>query len=128
LWKDIEFYGFLREGKCFNIRANVKIKWSKGQTRDESKYKIIPFVGLLPVEMALQDTLRLLLNLALMDGVFSDAIKAWKALYSIRLPADCAETGRRLPINPKMRKVPVLRRTRQHRITDDPVQTVDLRP
>jgi hypothetical protein len=27
-----------------------------------------------------------------------------------------------------MRKVPVLRRTRQHRITDDPVQTADINP
>jgi hypothetical protein len=31
-------------------------------------------VNLLPVEMAIQDTLRLLRNLALMDGVFEENI------------------------------------------------------
>jgi hypothetical protein len=70
----------------------------------------------------MQDTLRLLRNL----GVFGEAVRTWKTLYSIQLPADCAETGKRLPVSPKMRKVPVLRRTRHHRITDDPVQTADI--
>jgi hypothetical protein len=78
--------------------------------------------------MALQDTLRLLINLALMDGVFDENIRTWKKLCPIKLPTDCAETGRRLPISLKMRKVPVLCRTRQHCITDDPVQTVDIHP
>jgi hypothetical protein len=52
----------------------VKIKWPKGQTGDESKYKIIHFVNLLPVEMAMQGTLRLLRNVALMDGVFGENV------------------------------------------------------
>jgi hypothetical protein len=85
-------------------------------------------VGLLPVEMAMQDSLRLLRNLALMDGVFGETVTTRKKLYSIQLPAECSETGRRLPISLSMRKVPVLRRTRHHRITDDLVQTADIHP
>jgi hypothetical protein len=76
----------------------------------------------------MQDTLRLLRNLALVDGVFGETVTTRKILYSIELPTECSETGRRLPISLSMRKVPVLRRTRHHCLTNDPVQTVDLHP
>jgi hypothetical protein len=76
----------------------------------------------------MQDTLRLLRNLALMDGVFGETVTTRKTLYSIKLPIECSETDRRLPISLSMRKVPVLRRTRHHRITDDLVQTADIHP
>lgn len=69
-WEDISFYVFQEEGdESFDVRANIKIRWSKGHTMDEGKYKTIPFPGLLPISMALQGTLRLLRIVALMDGV-----------------------------------------------------------
>jgi hypothetical protein len=76
----------------------------------------------------MQDTLRIIIDLALMDGVFGENITTWKTLYSVKLLTECSETGRRLPISSRMRKVPVLRRTRHHRLTNDPVQSVDSHP
>ncbi|KAI4639879.1 uncharacterized protein J4E78_010781 [Alternaria triticimaculans] len=110
----------------FDIRAQVKIRWGKGKTLDDSAYKTVPFPGLLPTSMALQDTLRLLLTLAMMDDVLMDDIRSWDDLRSLRLPAEVASTGRRLKIRPSMCEVPVLRKMIDHRLTKMPQWTTDM--
>ncbi|KAI4608917.1 hypothetical protein J4E83_008956 [Alternaria metachromatica] len=123
-WEDIEFYSFQCDDDDddeFDIRAQVKIRWRKGKTLDDSAYKTVPFPGLLPTSMALQDTLRLLLTLAMMDD-----IRSWDGLRSLRLPAEVASTGRRLKIRPSMREVPVLRKMIDHRLTKMPQWTTDM--
>lgn len=126
-WEDIEFYPFqCDDDDEFDIRAQVKIRWGKGKTLDDSAYKTVPFPGLLPTSMALQDTLRLLLTLAMMDDVLMDDIRSWDDLRSLRLPAEVASTGRRLKIRPSMREVPVLRKMIDHRLTKTPQWTTDM--
>ena len=74
-WEDIEFYTFRNKDQDeLDIRMNIKVRWSKNHTLDDWKYKTIPFPRLLPNSMALEDSLRLILNLALMDEVFEDGI------------------------------------------------------
>jgi hypothetical protein len=126
-WEDMDFYAFRRdEDQSIDIRANVTLKWCKGVSLDESNYKVIPFAGLLPASLALEDSLRHLINLAIMDGVFASRIKTWADLFKLPLPMDAGKTGRRIAMNPAMAKKPVLRRIVRHRISDDPVQTGDL--
>ncbi|KAM0327377.1 hypothetical protein ACHAPQ_007393 [Fusarium lateritium] len=128
-WEDISFYSFQStDNDTFDIRANIKIRWGKNDTLDDSKYKIIPFARLLPASMALEDTLRLLINTALMDGVFDEGVHSWGDLSRIRLPPSIAKTGRRIQLKQNMLEVPVLRRMLYHRLTTDPVQMVDLPP
>ena len=43
-------------------------------------------------------------------------------------PSDISKTGRRIRLRQDMLSVPVLRRMNRHRITTDPVQTVDMHP
>lgn len=123
-WEDVSFYSFQHEDEAsFDIRAQITVRWSKGQTLDESAYRVIPIPALLPTSMALQDTLRMLLTVALMDGVFSDGVQTWEHLFSLRLPADVAKTGRRIAMKADMLKVPVLRRMDNHRVMNIPVYT-----
>ena len=128
-WEDVSFYLFQREDDdSLDIRAQIKVRWAKGQSLKESEYRTIPFPGLLPTSMMLQDTLRLLLVTALMDGVLSGGIQTWEQLCSLRLPAELARTGMRIAIHPRMRNVPVLRRMVKHWVANDPAQTVDIQP
>ncbi|KAF2123449.1 hypothetical protein P153DRAFT_362012 [Dothidotthia symphoricarpi CBS 119687] len=46
----------------------------------------------------------------------------------LRLPADVAKTGRRIPMNANMLETPVLRRMDKRRVTNNPVQTIDIQP
>lgn len=49
VWKDVDLYSFRSvEDNAFDIRINVTINWSKNDTLDDSKYKTIPLVRLLP--------------------------------------------------------------------------------
>jgi hypothetical protein len=125
-WSDISFVLIQRPDDEWHIEAHVKIQWSKGQTTDSSAYRTIPLAGLLPMTMATQDTLRLLLNLALMDGVFANGVKSWKQLYNMRLPPEVAHTGRKIKMSPHMLDVPVLRRMVDRKVTDTPVHTLDM--
>jgi hypothetical protein len=126
-WEDITFYSFqCDDDDSVDIRAHIKVRWSKGKTLDQSADRTIPLPALLPVSSTLQDTLRILLNLALMDGVFGANIQTWEHLSAFRLPADVAEMGRIIPMNSVMRKVPVLRRMQDRKVSDTPVQTIDM--
>ncbi|KAM0489566.1 hypothetical protein ACHAP8_012452 [Fusarium lateritium] len=109
-WEDVTFFTFQSaDNDDFDIRVNLKIRWQKNETLDDSKYKIVPLVKLLPTSMALEDTLRLLINIAL-------------------LPPDLAKTGRRIQLDQGILQVPVLRRMAKHRVTIEAVQSVDLPP
>ena len=128
-WEDIELYAFSNSGASeLDIRMNIKVRWAKNQTMNESEYKVVPFPRLLPASRALEDSLRLILNLALMDGVFDDGISTWEDLYQIGDNADISKTGRRIRFRREMLEVPVLRRMDHHKLTKDPVQTVDIHP
>ncbi|EME47690.1 hypothetical protein DOTSEDRAFT_32084 [Dothistroma septosporum NZE10] len=100
-WGDVAFYTFQRDDDdSFDIRAQVTVRWSKGQSHDDSAFRIIALPGLLPTTEAKQDTLRLLL---------------------------VAKNGRRMATNKDMHATPVLRRMDiQHRLTKSPVQTGDM--
>jgi hypothetical protein len=126
-WEDVSFYSFQSdEDDSMDIRAQIKIRWSKGKTLDSSSDRTIPLPGLLHISLALQDTLRILLIVALMDGVFGDSIQTWEQLAMFRVPGDAAETGRIIPMDPDMREKPVLRRMQGRQVCDTPVQTGDM--
>jgi hypothetical protein len=92
-----------------DIRAQIRIRWSKGKTLDSGADRTILLPGLLHVSMTLQDTFRMLMVLALMDGVFGDNIRTWDQLAAFKVTADAATTGQNLPMDPDMRQKYVLR-------------------
>ncbi|KAI1059224.1 hypothetical protein LB507_003665 [Fusarium sp. FIESC RH6] len=52
MWKDVDLYSFHSvEDNAFDIRINITINWSKNDNLDDSKYKTIPSVKLLPISM-----------------------------------------------------------------------------
>lgn len=52
-WEDVSFHVFQSvDDNDFDIRADVKVQWGKGDALDESEYKTIPFPGLLPTSLA----------------------------------------------------------------------------
>ncbi|EUC39123.1 hypothetical protein COCCADRAFT_81378 [Bipolaris zeicola 26-R-13] len=125
-WEDIDFFSFQSENDdSMDIRAQITVKWSKGQSLNDSEYRIIPLAGLLPTSHAMQDTLRMLLTLALLDGVF-DGVQTWEDLCSMRLPPNLAETGRLIAMKPAMMHIPVLRRMKDRKVVNDPVQTLEM--
>lgn len=96
----------------------MTVEESKGETLGESKFQIIPLAGLLPVSMALENSLRYLINL-----VFPASIRTWHGLYQLKLLANARKTGRRIRMNPAVKDVPVLWRIAGHRVTNEPVMT-----
>jgi hypothetical protein len=62
------------------IAANINLKYQKGQTTSDEQKTIT--LRLLPVAMAMQDSLRLLITLALVDGVFGSGI-TWADLIAV---------------------------------------------
>ncbi|KAH7179549.1 uncharacterized protein B0J16DRAFT_347172 [Fusarium flagelliforme] len=56
MWKEVDFYSFQSvEDNAFEILINVTINWSKNDTLDDSKYKAIPLVKLLPISMVSEE-------------------------------------------------------------------------
>ncbi|KAF5576884.1 hypothetical protein FPANT_10716 [Fusarium pseudoanthophilum] len=77
---------------------------------EEAQFYCFPF----------EDTLRLLINTALFDRVFSESTSSWNDLSEIRLPSHIAKTGRRIQLKEEPVDVPVLRRMIHHNLTKDP--------
>ena len=77
-WDHVCFYVVCLDDGDRVISANVDIKYSKGQ-RDKQKTITL---RLLPMAMAMQDSLRLLVTLALIDGVFGPGI-TWADLIAV---------------------------------------------
>lgn len=56
MWKDVDLYSFQSvEDNAFDIRINITINWLKNDTLDDSKYKTIPLVELLPISMVSEE-------------------------------------------------------------------------
>ncbi|CAG7558411.1 unnamed protein product [Fusarium equiseti] len=56
MWRDVDLYSFQSvEDNAFDIRINATINWSKNDTLDDSKYKTIPLVKLLPISMVSEE-------------------------------------------------------------------------
>ncbi len=91
---------------------------------NDSQYKEV-IVSMRSTHLANQDSLRQLLILALMDGVFANNITSWEQLQRLTP----METGTRVLIKPESSKLPVLRRfTRQDdRVADQPEAVANLR-
>lgn len=77
----------------------------KGMKLDQSKFKRLP-VSLLSTRSAIEDSMRLLLVLALMDGTLDDGINSWEDLMRLRPPP----TGALVRIKPSVAELPVFRR------------------
>lgn len=127
-WEDIEFYSHqCDEDYKFDIRALIHVRWSEASTPLNPKPKAIPFPGLLPNSMALHDTLRLILNLALLDGLFGRRVKSWSDLHRLRYPRKYTEHGVPIATKSNMKTIPVLRRMSNYQLTDEPVNTSDMK-
>jgi hypothetical protein len=75
--------------------------------------------------MVMQESLRVLLVLAIMDGILQ-GVSSRDDLLAFRLHASRARTGQRLLVKESMRQTPVLRRIDQKQIvTDLPSETRD---
>ena len=80
LWEDVKLYTFWNaEMDAVDIRANLTFRHLKGMKLEPSQYKTVPF-SLFPTAMAKEDTLRLILVMALMDDVFESGIRTWSDL------------------------------------------------
>jgi hypothetical protein len=100
----VEFYAFgMADG--VDIKAKLRFCYLKGMKLDESKYKEV-VVSMLSTKHAAEDSLRLLLLLALMDGVFDNGITTWEDLMRLRP----SETGERIQMKPSMLELPVFRK------------------
>jgi hypothetical protein len=76
----------------------------KGMKLDDSKFKRVA-INLLSTQSAVEDSMRLLLVLALMDGIL-DGIDSWEDLMRLRPPP----TGALIHIKPSMAELPVFRK------------------
>ena len=79
-WNHCHFYVVSLDDGDRVIAANIELKYQKGQ-RDKDEQKTIT-LRLLPATMAMHDSLRLLVTLALVDGVFGPRI-TWADLLAI---------------------------------------------
>lgn len=84
------------------IAANIDIRYQKGQ-RDKDLQKTV-ILRLLPSAMAMHDSLRLLLTLALVDGVFGPGV-TWASLVVIDPGVHSRETAQ----SDAFQEVPVFR-------------------
>jgi hypothetical protein len=79
-WDHCDFYVVCLDEGDPVIAANITLKYQKGQTTSDAQKTIT--LRLLPTVMAMQDSLRLLVTLALVDGVFGQGI-TWAHLIAI---------------------------------------------
>jgi hypothetical protein len=79
-WNHCHFYVVNMDDSDCGIAANIEIKYQKGQ-RNKGEQKIVT-LRLLPATMAMHDSLRLLVTLALVDGVFGPGA-TWASLLAV---------------------------------------------
>jgi hypothetical protein len=61
-WEDVTFFTFRsHDDDDFAIQAQIKVRWAKGQSLNESQFRIIPLPALFPSSFCLQDTLQMLI-------------------------------------------------------------------
>jgi hypothetical protein len=106
LWEDVKFYAFWDASiDAVDIRANITFRHLKGMKLDPSHYKTVP-LSLFQTDMVQEDTLRLILIMALMDNVFQADIRTWSDLMLV--PSSL--TGRLIPLKENIRSIPLLRK------------------
>lgn len=82
-WECLDFLTFPgADGNGVDIGLNATFKWLKAKRHDPKEYKTVP-IHLLPPNMTFQDSCRLLVLIALMDGLFED-FQTWEELMSCR--------------------------------------------
>jgi len=79
-WDHCDFYVVCLDDGDRVIAANITLEYQKGQTTSDEKKTIT--LRLLPTVMAMQDSLRLLVTLAIIDGVFG-AGATWADLLAV---------------------------------------------
>lgn len=79
-WDHCDFYVVCLDDGDRVIAANITFKYQKGQTSSDEKKTTS--LRLLPTVMAMQDSLRLLVTLAIIDGVFGAGV-TWADLVAI---------------------------------------------
>lgn len=105
LWRDADIYVFsIRDGVDF--RAVLTFNELKGMGGDKSTFKSV-VVSTLSTRSAIHDSIRLILILGLIVGVFAHGISSWSDFERLRP----SESGSMLRIKPDMMKTPVFRRS-----------------
>lgn len=79
-WDHCDFYVVRFDDGDRVIAANINLKYQKGQTTSDEQKTIT--LRLLPTAMATQDSLRLLVTLGLVDGVFGPGM-TWADLIAV---------------------------------------------
>lgn len=79
-WDHCDFYVVHFDDGDRVIAANINLKYQKGQTTSDEQKTIT--LRLLPTAMATQDSLRLLVTLGLVDGVFGPGM-TWADLIAV---------------------------------------------
>lgn len=124
LWSDVKLYAFWNEAMgAVDTRANLTFRHLKGMRLEPSKYKTVPF-SLFPTSMCKEDTLRLILIMALMDDVLEGDIRTWADLMAVPSSAN----GIIIPIKERFRTLPLLRKVewRSCALTEGPELLRDL--
>jgi hypothetical protein len=79
-WNHCHFYVVNVDDDDRVIAANIDIKYQKGQRQKDLQKTVT--LRLLPANMAMSDSLRLLVTLALVDGVFGAGV-SWSSILAI---------------------------------------------
>jgi hypothetical protein len=113
-WKHVDIYAFPAGNDGVHFEAVITFQFLKGMKLDESRYKRVP-VSLLSTRSAVEDSMRLLLMLALMDGILDDGLNSWEDLMRLRPPPQ----GAQLRIKPSMAELPVFRKVGVNNVLSD---------
>jgi hypothetical protein len=104
-WRDVKIYVFKSAEGGIEFTGNLRLTNMKGMKDEPDKWKEVP-LKLMPVKLCFEDSLRLILLAALIDGRISGA-KTWQDLEKIG--ALCAtESGRLLPFTAESMDLPIM--------------------
>ncbi|KAJ9649484.1 hypothetical protein H2199_000259 [Coniosporium tulheliwenetii] len=115
-WSHVKLYAFNEDGKTV-LRALVAFSNLKSATIETNKTKTIP-LRLLPLHMTAQDTLRQLVILGLIDGVFEN-VRCWADFDNL----DPGEHSTLIKMSDSEMLKPVFRRVDAHSVNDEPLKT-----
>jgi Protein of unknown function (DUF3435) len=116
-WEDIELWA-RKEKKTGAVRiyAIVCFRWQKGKRGKPEDVKKI-CLKLLDTQYVFQDSLRLLLYLALIEGHLED-VRTWEDIQSL----DPSEDGSRIRVKESSMQLPVFRAIENCQLKDTPMQ------
>jgi hypothetical protein len=103
IWRRVTFWVHLQDDGSVKFSANVRITGMKGQKKTPGLFKEIPMTHLLPEE-ALEDSCRLLLYLAILEGHMEiDSVDSLASIQNLLT----TKTGTRLKIKESSLDLPV---------------------